>query len=301
MDFALLQVFKAVADEGTITGAARKLHRVPSNVTTRLKQLEATLGKPLFDRERGRLTLSPEGRVFLSYVEQLLRTFDEARAAVSTSAPGGTLRLGTLESTAASRLPPLLASYHRNYPGVRIELTTGTAGALTGEVLDRKVDAAFIADCVASPELELVPAFEEELVLIAPQSHPAIRSARDVRTATVIAFPNGCAYRRRLQGWLAQDGVIPERVLELSSYHAIVACVASGTGIALTPRAVLDVITGAEHVSIYPLAAKSRAVTSLVWRKGEDTLALRALQVELASRAQATTRAHGRKLTVVGG
>src|SRR4051812_45613649 len=191
MDFALLQVFKAVADEGSITAAARKLHRVPSNVTTRVKQLEATLGKPLFVRQRGRLTLSSDGRLFLGYVEQLLRMFEQAKEAISGSAPGGILKLGTLESTAASRLPPLLASYHRNYPGVRIELSTGTAAALTDDVVSRKIDAAFVADCVTAPELELLPVFEEELVLIAPQSHPAIRSSRDVRTDTIIAFPTG--------------------------------------------------------------------------------------------------------------
>ena len=106
MDFALLHVFKAVADEGSITAAARKLHRVPSNVSTRLKQLEATLGKPLFIRQRRRLALSVEGKLFLGYVEQLLLTYEQAKAAITGTAPVGLLRLGTLESTAASRLPP---------------------------------------------------------------------------------------------------------------------------------------------------------------------------------------------------
>jgi len=124
MDFASLQVFKAVADAGGISGAARKLHRVQSNVTTRIQQLEASLGTQLFFREKGRLHLSPSGELFLNYAEQLLKLSQQARDAVSGGVPRGVLRMGTLESTAASRLPALLSRYHKRYPAVRVELTT---------------------------------------------------------------------------------------------------------------------------------------------------------------------------------
>jgi DNA-binding transcriptional LysR family regulator len=282
MDFAALQVFKAVVDEGGISPAARKLHRVQSNVTTRIQQLEASLGTKLFVREKRRLFLSPAGELFLGYVEQLLRISAQARSAVLGDAPRGVLRIGTLESSAASRLPPLLSRYHDKYPAVRVELTTGTTDALVEAVLSRKLEAAFVAECAAAT-LDTMPVFPEELVVVAPRSHAKIRRAQDVQTDTVIAFPSGCAYRRRLQSWLAAGGVVPEKILELSSYHAIVACVASGTGIALVPRSVLDTIRGIKGVSTYALAAnKGRVTTSLVWRKGEASLALRALQAELA-------------------
>ena len=104
MDFATLRVFKAVVDEGGISPAARKLHRVQSNVTTRIQQLEAALGTRLFVREKRRLHLSPAGELYLRYAEQMLELSEQARAAVMGDAPRGVLRLGTLESTAASRL-----------------------------------------------------------------------------------------------------------------------------------------------------------------------------------------------------
>ncbi|HLQ00868.1 MAG TPA: LysR family transcriptional regulator [Burkholderiales bacterium] len=282
MDFAALQVFKAVVEEGGISPAARKLHRVQSNVTTRIQQLEASLGTKLFVREKRRLFLSPAGELFLGYVEQLLRISAQARSAVSGDAPRGVLRIGTLESSAASRLPPFLSRYHEKYPAVRVELTTGTTDSLVDAVLGRRLEAAFVAECAAAP-LEVMPVFSEELVVVAPRSHAKIRRARDVQTDTVIAFPSGCAYRRRLHSWLAADGVVAEKILELSSYHAIVACVASGTGIALVPRSVLDTIRARKGVSFYPLAAnKGRVTTSFVWRKGEASLALRAFRAELA-------------------
>ena len=77
--------------------------------------------------------------------------------------------------------------------------------------------------------------------------------ARDVCTDTMITFPSGCAYRRRLQAWFAAGGIRPEKVLKLSSYHSIVACVASGTGIAFVPRSVLETIRVVKNVAVYPL------------------------------------------------
>lgn len=285
MDFASLQVFKAVADAGGISGAARKLHRVQSNVTTRIQQLEASLGTQLFIREKGRLYLSPSGELFLNYAEQLLKLSQQARDAVSGSVPRGVLRVGTLESTAASRLPALLSRYHKRYPAVRVELSTGTSDALVDALLNRRIEAAFIAECTARPQFEIQPVFSEELVLIAPQSHPQVRRPQDVHADTIISFPSGCTYRRLLQAWLAGGNVAAEKTLELSSYHAIVACVASGTGVAFVPRSVLDTIRGAKDVAAYPLGRnRGKAVTSLVWRKGESSPALKAMRAELAKK-----------------
>jgi DNA-binding transcriptional LysR family regulator len=284
MNFTALQIFKAVADEGGIGAAARKLHRVQSNVTTRIKQLEVSLGAELFVRAKGRLHLSPAGEEFRRHAEELLRLAERAREAVRGDAPRGVLRLGTLESTAASRLPPLLARYHARHPAVRVELATGTTDALVEAVRGRRIEAAFVADCVADPQLEAAPAFAEELVLLAPRLHPPVRRPSDVQADTLIAFPAGCAYRRRCQGWLADGGVAPAQVLELASYHAIVACVASGTGIAFAPRSVLETIRRTGEVAVHRLgASRAASVTSLVWRRGEQSSALKALRAELAA------------------
>ena len=106
-----LEIFKTVVEEGGITKAAARLHRVQSNVTTRVKQLEERLGTTLFLRQHGRLTLSSEGKRLLDYADRLLRLSSEPEAALRDGIPGGTLRLGALESTAATRLPPILSRY----------------------------------------------------------------------------------------------------------------------------------------------------------------------------------------------
>lgn len=80
MDLTQLEMFNAVAEAGSITQAAAKVHRVPSNLTTRLRQLETELGVDLFIRENQRLRLSPAGHNFLRYSQQILALVDEAGA-----------------------------------------------------------------------------------------------------------------------------------------------------------------------------------------------------------------------------
>lgn len=121
LDLESLLFFKSVADLGSITQAARQLNRVQSNVTTRVKNLEERLGVKLFLRHGNRLTLSADGERLRGYAERLLRLSAEAESAMLVRAPQGTLKLGTLESTAAARLPPVLSQFHRRYPDVLIE------------------------------------------------------------------------------------------------------------------------------------------------------------------------------------
>ena len=284
MELSDLHIFRTVAREGGIVRAARRLHRVPSNVTTRIQQLEASMGVQLFTRERNRLALSPSGERLLVHADRMLRMADEVRSAMSGAAPSGTLRLGALESTSASRLPAVLAEYHKAHPDVRVELMTGTNDALTAAVLERRVDAAFVAEAPSSRELSHQPLFRERLVIISAAGHVPIRRPQDVEGDSVIAFPNGCHYRRVLQRWLGERRLPSIRVLELGSYHAIVACVASGTGIALAPESVLDTVQHAAVVA-HPLPrVHADIVTPLVWRTSEESQALAALRTLLAAR-----------------
>jgi DNA-binding transcriptional LysR family regulator len=289
MNFTDLQMFKTVAEEGGIIKAAQKLHRVPSNVTTRIKQLESAIGVPLFHRDRQRLHLSPSGELLLDYAERLIRLSEEARNAVSGAPPHGLLKLGALESTSASRLPGILADFHRRYPDVRLELTTGTNDALVNAVTERRLDAAFIAEPPSVRGLAHLPVFRERLVVISSLDHPPIASSREAAGQSLIAFPNGCAYRRVMQRWLKRESLASLRVLELTSYHAIVACVAAGAGIALVPEAVLDAMPHA-RVRRNPIPrAQSEIVTPLIWREDEISAPVMALRTLMNSMKKTET------------
>jgi DNA-binding transcriptional LysR family regulator len=171
---------------------------VQSNITTRVKNLEERLGVALFQRQGGKLVPSAEGRLLLVYAEQLLRLSNEAEATLRSGTPRGTLRIGTLESTAAARLPPFLSRYHELYPDVHIELVTGTTTALVNRVHRYDIEAAFISEPFSAADVETQEAFAEELVLIAPVTATHITSAKQLQQCTVIAFATGCSYRRIL-------------------------------------------------------------------------------------------------------
>jgi len=291
IDLESLHIFKAVVDHGGITKAAAYLNRVQSNITTRVKNLEERLGVKLFQRHGGKLVLSAEGSVLLVYAERLLHLSSEAESALRTGAPRGTLRIGTMESTAAARLSPLLAHYHQTYPDVQMELVSGTSGALLGKIQRFDIEAAFVAAPGTEPfpgnELESQEAFVEELMLIMPKNTPAFKTPKDLQKRTVIAFATGCTYRRILEDWLSMSEIVPERVLELGSYHAIVACVAAGSGIAIMPRSVLEVVHAENTVTAIALPKKIGHVkTFLVWRKAHQSVALDALRADLAHLTQ---------------
>lgn len=288
LDLDSLEIFKAVADLGGITRAATHLNRVQSNITTRIKNLEQRLEVTLFQRHGGRLTLSNDGEILLAYAERLLALAAEAEAALESGAPRGNLKLGTLESTAASRLPRLLSDYHARYPDVRIALTTGASTALVNRVHRGEVEAAFVAEPYNAGGLSTQLAFTEELVLIAPAAMRRLDyighggHSGNIAHHTIIAFEPGCSYRRILDNFLAASNIVPAQVLELASYHAIVACVAAGSGIAIMPRAVLAAMQAHSQVHVMALPAQfSSAQTHLVWLPGHRSAALDALRAAL--------------------
>jgi len=284
MDLDDLHIFLTVVREGGITRAAEKLHRVQSNVTTRIRQLEENLGVALFLREGKRLIPSPAGRVLEDYARRLLELAAEARSAVADRVPRGRLRVGAMESTAAARLAPVLAEFHEAYDGVQLELRTGATSRLVAEVIDGTLDCALVAGPVVDPRLENTAVFEEELVAVAAADHPPVSRAADLQIRTLLTFEPGCAYRQRLESWLASEGLVPERFIELSSYHAMIGCAACGMGVAMVPRSLLACLPAAANVSVHALPPlQARAVTVLIRRAGVPAPAVTAFRDFLPS------------------
>lgn len=268
MNLTDFEVFLSVVETGGITKAAERLHRVPSNVTTRLRQFEEDLGVPLFLREGKRLRLSPAGEALRGYAEKILALAREARESVSDDLNNGLFRLGAMESAAAVRLPHPLSEFHRRYPNVSLELHTGSTRQLVADVLAGKLDAALVADAAPDVRLAKLAAYTEELIIIAEAGHHPISSPKDVSRLTVLAFGAGCAYRERLERWFDEGALKPDRIMEFFSYHAILGCAVTGMGIALVPKSILEVFPGRTELSTHPLAADhSHSETAWVWRK----------------------------------
>jgi DNA-binding transcriptional LysR family regulator len=246
MDAAALRIFRAVADTGSVIAAAERVNSVPSNVSTRIRKLESTAGSQLFFRESRGMRLTPAGEILKDYADRILALTDEARIALQDAAgDGGSLRLASMESTAAARLPPLLAAFHQAHPRVRLSLTTGTTAAVIDAVLERRADWGFVGGPVDHERLEGRVVFVEEMVLAVPH---AVTGVADAETRTMLAFRPGCSYRAHTETWLRQKGRPPKTVMEFGTLDGILGCVAAGMGITLLPRVVVEAPSWAGRV-----------------------------------------------------
>lgn len=279
MDLETLKIFEAVAAELSMTRAAARLGRAPSNVTTRIQQLEAELDAELFIRLGKRITLSTAGQRFLAYAQRLLALEDEARQAVGGG--GGSLRIGSMESTAASRLPAPLAAFNRAHPATRLEVNTGPSGPLVEEVRNGRLDCAFVAlpasledeSSLAEMGLQSAPVWEESLLLLLPPADAGANAPSALRTRTLAAFKPGCTYRAMAEERLGIVAGSEWRIQELGSYHAMVAAVAAGSCVSLLPRSVLDVSRASDDLATLGMGTVS---TRLLWRCGYETPAFQA-------------------------
>lgn len=288
MDHSTLEIFCAVAEELSITRAAQRLGRVQSNVTTRVQQLEEELGATLFVRENKRMQLAPQGQKFLRYAKDMLALAEEARQVLQVGRPGGLLRVGAMESTVASRLPDPLARFHQTWPGVQIRLNTAPSRQLVDALKDRALDCAFAALPLPTGEtpheltelgLAGCPVYTEQLVLVLPPDHPPVHGPSDLKVKSVAAFKQGCTYRAIAEDWLrSQHTDTPIDIQEVGSYHAMLACVASGSCISFIPHSVIALSRETTRLRLQPIETIN---TWLLWRHGYETPALNALREAL--------------------
>lgn len=279
MDSIDLKTFEAVARAGGITHAARELNTVQSNVTARIQRLERELGVALFHRHSRGVTLTDSGRELLPFATNARALLAEAKRAITEkSEPCSPLLIGSLESTAAVRLPPILVSYARSYPQVDVTVLTGTSDELVEGVLSGKWDGAFVLGPVTNPDLVAVPVVEEELVLVTPYDvHDVYAWLREATSPKALVFRLGCAYRRRFEALLADEGVVNVRWLEFGTLEGIVGCVSAGLGITLLPRTTVEAPRRGRRVAIHRVPREyARAKIVFVRRRdGFTSLSLR--------------------------
>ena len=272
MELSDLMTFSTVARLGGVTRAAAELNTVQSNITQRVKALEAEIGTPLFERHSRGMTLTGAGRRLLPYAQRLAALAREAvLAAREDGEPKGPLAIGSMETTAAVRLPSLLAEFHRRFPAVHLSLRTAPTADLVAAVLDGSLDGAFVAGPIAHAELTGVTAFQEELVLVTARrwaSLAALRAGTPESGPTALVFRTGCSYRQRLEQLLTEFGWPSAARFELGTLDGMIGCVAAGMGITLLPRAVVERSDQSGNIRIHPLSpSRSRVDTLFIQRR----------------------------------
>jgi DNA-binding transcriptional LysR family regulator len=240
MEFTQLRSLLAVAEAGSITGAALEVGLTQPAVTQQMKALERETGTPLLDRTGSGVHLTAAGETLLRYARQALSLLEEGRQAIDDLESGalGQLLLGAGVTTSIFHLPSLLRQFREAYPAVDVIVRTGRSAEIASLVLNREIDVGLVTSPVADERLRLVELYSEEIVLVAPPTQaPAKRSmhARELPGVSLILFPRDSGFRQYLDDSLSRAGITPRVKMETDSVEATKSFVAVGLGSSLLP------------------------------------------------------------------
>ncbi len=272
MDIQSLHIFKVVAEHGSITKAAKELNYAQSNITTRMQQLESRLQTVLFYRHNKGITLTTKGDLLLTYTDKIFRLFEETRQVMrDEEEPQGPLSIGSMESTAAVHLPMFILRYHSTYPKVDLTLKTGPTAQHIEEVLNYKLDGAFVSGPVQHPNLVTKKIFREKLVLVSSLLSSYPLELENIGKLTLLVLHKGCSYRQKLESWLHKEGIRPSKVMEFGSLDALMGCVAAGLGVSLLPLSIVQKYSHLEEITHYSLPEEFTLVDTFFIHRADNT------------------------------
>lgn len=258
MNISDLQVFVEVARLGNISKAAERLNYGQSNITTKIQRLEKFFGTPLFHRSRYGVILNDQGTMLLEQANQLLDIWEKTKEKIHGVETKRKLYLGSMETTAAVRLPKLLTEFHRTHPLVDLHLRTGTTGELVQWVQNHEIDGAFVAGSVKHKNIKSIPILKEKMVLITSRDNEALGpSFEPLQGGNLIVFRASCSYRKHLEKFLDFHHFVPSKILEFGSLDVIIGCVSAGMGVSLLPY---SVVKSKEDVMIHELPSSFQYV-----------------------------------------
>jgi LysR family nitrogen assimilation transcriptional regulator len=168
MDIRQIRAFLAIADTGSVTQAAERLHIVQPAVSRQLKLLEDDVGAPLFERDRRGMQLTEAGHILLERARRALRELDAARLEIRPTLGliSGNVNLGILPSSCELITGPLVGALKERYPHMRVSLSVGYTDHLLRWLESGEIDVALLYDPAPSPALEVTLLVEESLSLV---------------------------------------------------------------------------------------------------------------------------------------
>jgi len=264
MELNDLIIFQKVAELGSISKAAQSLSYVQSNVSARIKLLEKELKTELFSRHKKGMILNSEGKKLLEYAKDITSKIEEMKRDFHDLAnASGILKIGIVETVVA--LPRILSAFNDRYPNVELSLMAGVTDALVQDVIDMKIDGAFVTGPLRHPGVEQLPIVNEKLVLVAK---PDTFTMDKLTTTPFLLYQKGCGYRGRLESWMKVEGIIPKKIMEFAVFGTIIGSVAAGIGVTVVPESVVDDLQQKKIVQVHSMPEPYNEITTLfIWRK----------------------------------
>lgn len=261
MEFRDLKIFQSVARIKNITAAAKSLNYVQSNVTAHIKQLEQELNTVLFHRHARGISLTGDGQKFLEKVDKILKEFEELNNLFKDEFSVGFLNIGTVDTV--HPLPMLLAGYYAKYPNVDISLKTDVSNRLMLDVLNYKLDGAFVTGPIKELSFEQYEVTSKTLTLVTNQ--PTFK-LQDLNQETFLVFGKGCGYRAMLEKWLEYEGFINNKFMEFNMLEMILHSVSLGLGVTLLPITAVGLFSSLPNIYCHEIPEEFRQITTIFIR-----------------------------------
>ncbi|WP_455356593.1 LysR family transcriptional regulator [Streptomyces sp. SYSU K217416] len=283
-----LWIFMQVVEHHGFSAAAQKLYMSQPSVSNQVRRLEQSLRVTLIDRSGARTRPTAEGEVLAAYGKRVFLLADEAVAAVQqvSGLASGRLLVGGTTTVGTYLLPPLLARYQQEHPGIECDIFVGNNEAVVERLLGGGIGVAVVAGAPAAAQLVTEAVLDERLVLIAAPSHPlaeagssaeagsgAAAGSRDVRPADLagsrfLLREPGSQTRELQEQVLTEWGLTEVSRGDVWGPEAVKQCVAAGLGVALiSEHAVVDDVR-AGSLNVVPVSPRPRSrPISLVRRR----------------------------------
>jgi DNA-binding transcriptional LysR family regulator len=271
-----LQVFYAVAKQGSFTRAADALFMTQPAVTFQIKQLEEHLNTRLFERGHGKISLTPAGDLALEYAERILALGTEldTRVREMTDRLSGPLLIGASMTIAEFLLPRILGEFKAAYPNVQAKLSVANSETIESRVAAHALDVGLIEAPSDNPALVVEPCCEDELQVVVAADHPLARQISIAPTVLVglpyISREAGSGTREFTDLYFKRAGIAAEALataMELGSPEAIKGVVETGVGYAILSRVAVQKELQLGTLCAIPLNPRLMRVLSLVHSK----------------------------------
>lgn len=239
MDLRQLTALAAVAEAGSFSAAARRLHTVQSNVSTHVARLERELGAVLVDRTTGAMTA--EGDVVVDRARRIQHEIESLRADVASMLHevSGTVRLGCIGTVSRWLVPRLLDRMDESHPNVHVVVVDATTTSLVPQLIGESLDLAVVNVPLSQPALATEPLFDEDRIVLAPNDHPLAAHDRvqlaDLAEYELLLEPRGTAFRDELDDEAARIGVEMRVRAEIDGIRLLTSLAFEGFGAAMVP------------------------------------------------------------------
>jgi DNA-binding transcriptional LysR family regulator len=242
MEIRQLRAFTAIAETGTFTAGALRVHITQAAISMQIKQMELELGAPLFVRAPRRVFLTEAGEALLERARRILREHDAGVAEIAdlAGAERGRLRIGSASAmVSADPLPQILKELRERHPRAEVSIASGTSEALVRQILAGELDMAFVSLPVEARGIQTEVLSRDELVAIASPLHKLAKqrviSVFALAGEKLILGERGGNTRRLIDGLFEEAGVQPVVAMELSRLAAIKRMAEEEMGVGIVP------------------------------------------------------------------